>query len=84
MSSGMCGFLAAAASPGVWDVLVRQPEIVIPVGAMVMGVLIAVIVNCRRILQHQADSELKRTMIERGMSVEEIERILKIESPKKS
>jgi hypothetical protein len=34
-----------------------------------------------RIRAHESDNELKRTMIERGMSVEEIERVLAAKSP---
>jgi len=32
--------------------------------------------------KHKADNQLKRSMIERGMSVEEIERVLAATSPK--
>jgi hypothetical protein len=37
----------------------------------------------RQVVKDQADADLKRSMIERGMSVEEIERVLRAKSSDK-
>ena len=76
--------LAAAMSEPWWNMFLYQPKVMIPLGAMVMGVLIVLIASWRRVAEHQADTDLKRTMIERGMSVDEIERVLKAQSPRRS
>jgi hypothetical protein len=53
-------------------------------GAIVLVVAVPVIASAwRQVAKDRADADLKQSMIERGMSVEEIERVLRAKSSDK-
>ena len=68
-----------------WQTLFSNPDtagIVCMFGMIVLCVAIPVITSAWvRVARTHADADLKRSMIERGMSVEEIERVLAAKSP---
>lgn len=72
---------------GSWDGLLSDPRWLGVVAGPLMLVLIVVvptlIVYWYKVAKVRAEVELKQTMIERGMSVEEIERVLAAKSPEK-
>ena len=80
-------FGSLAASESVWQTLFRNPDtagIVCVFGMIVLCVAIPVIASTwRQAAKDRVDADLKRSMIERGMSVEEIERVLAAKSPDK-
>ena len=53
-----------------------QPQIIIPIAGVVMIVLMSFGFFISEIIKHYSNNQLKREMIERGMSADEIERIL--------
>ena len=60
----------------IWSGLLSSP-MAIPIVAIVVGVGVPVITYYWFELEkHKEDCKLKRSMVERGMSVEEIERVL--------
>ena len=66
------------------EVLIKLLEIPAPfnmiIVAVAMGIMIPIVAiisaEARKFFAHRADLEVKRDMVERGMSAEEIERIL--------
>ena len=64
-----------------WTYLLRE-DLLIPLGFMLLMVIVAVSLGWFHLLRHRADVELKRDMVARGMSAEEIERVLAAKSPK--
>jgi hypothetical protein len=60
--------------------LMQQPALLIPIAAILGGVLIALVAmvlsHFRGLRQAELDANLKQDMINRGMSVADIERIL--------
>ena len=63
-----------------WGNFLSNP-MAIPIVAIIVGVAVPVITAfwCER-EKHKEECKLKRTMIERGMSVDEIERVLAAKS----
>ena len=51
--------------------------LLIPIGGLVVGAIAVIAHAWLKISTHKADVELKRDMIARGMSVEEIERVIR-------
>ncbi|HEX3601330.1 MAG TPA: hypothetical protein VHU84_14355 [Lacipirellulaceae bacterium] len=45
------------------------------------GVVGTIVVQVRIFASHRADAQLKRELVERGLSVDEIERIIRAKSP---
>lgn len=64
-----------------WTYLLQE-DLLIPLGFMLMMAVVAVFVGWFQLLRHRADVELKRDMVARGMSPEEIERVLATKPPK--
>ena len=53
----------------------------IPIVAICVSIGVPIIAHCWfELRKHESDNELKRSMIERGMSAEEIERVLAAKS----
>ncbi len=76
-----------AADTSFWQSVFSNPStagVVCLFGMIVLLVAIPVIASTwREVAKDRADAELKRAMIERGMSVDEIERVLKAKSSDK-
>lgn len=54
----------------------------IPIVAICVGVGVPILGHYwSELKKHESDNKLKRSMVERGMSVEEIERVLAAKSP---
>jgi hypothetical protein len=74
--------LASAGS--FWEELFRHDDIAFFAclfGTLVLIVAVPVIASAwRQVARDRADADLKRSMIERGLSAEEIERVLKARS----
>ncbi|GMV97661.1 MAG: hypothetical protein HRF43_02195 [Phycisphaerae bacterium] len=72
---------SAAAGKSVWESLFSHPSTVPVICTFAMIVLVVCIPAVARYwhknVKARAEAELKHAMIERGMSVEEIERVLK-------
>jgi hypothetical protein len=69
MSSVLChAILGEGMSDSSLNSLLSHPEAVVPICLMLVVLLIVLAINWRRVAQIQADAELKRSMIERGMS----------------
>ncbi len=64
-----------------------QEDIIVPLALFgLMGVALVVVLitqTWRAVATHRADVELKRDMVARGMSVQEIERVLAARPPRK-
>ena len=64
-----------------WNLLRGNEEILVPVTVFGVGLIIAITAIVghywRRERQAGYDAELKRTMLERGMSAEDIERVIR-------
>lgn len=67
----------------IWPHLLQQ-QTIIPLAAMLFGVIVIFIGVWRKVETHKADVELKRDMIARGMSPEDIERVLAARSSDKT
>ena len=76
-----------AAADSCWKELFRHDDIAFfgcLFGTLVLLVAVPVIASAwRQVAKGRSDADLKRSMIERGMSVEEIERVLAAKSPDK-
>lgn len=72
---------------GAWDALMNNPGSVTMVAGCAMIVLIVAIGTITRywylVAKARADADLKHDMLQRGMSADEIERILQARSPEK-
>ncbi len=76
-----------AAADSFWKELFRHDDIAFfgcLFGTLVLIVAIPFIASAwRQVTKDRSDADLKRSMIERGMSVEEIERVLRVKSSEK-
>jgi len=76
-----------AAADSFWHEFFRNHDIAFfgcLFGMVVLVVAVPVIASAwRQVAKDRADADLKRSMIERGMSVEEIERVLRAKSSEK-
>ncbi len=76
-----------AEADSFWKELFRHDDIAFfgcLFGTLVLLVAVPVIASAwRQVAKDRSDAELKRPMIERGMSVEEIERVLRAKSSEK-
>jgi hypothetical protein len=69
-----------------WEVLFTDPfavGIVAIVSFMAAGVINSIVTNWRKVRVAEQAAALKQSMIERGMSAEDIERVLKAGAPAK-
>jgi hypothetical protein len=70
-----------------WETLLKDRDLSIVIGLFVMMLLMVVVIvvasTWHRIAKDREDAALKQSMIDRGMSVEEIERVLQAKSPVK-
>ncbi len=55
-------------------------EALIPLAGCLVGIAAVIAVSWSRLERHRAEVELKRDMVARGMSAEEIERVLAAKS----
>jgi len=79
--SGLLMFMDTSGS--FWQALFSHPETAV-FGMIVLCVAIPVIASAwQKVARIRADTDLKQSMIERGMSVDEIERVLKAKSSDK-
>jgi hypothetical protein len=74
--------LGEGASDWSLNSLLSHPDTVVPLGICTVVIVLIVAKNWLRVAQVHADAELKQSMIQRGMSPEEIERVLESKSPK--
>ena len=72
-------FDAAASGSPLWE-LFRHPETAAIFGFFGMIVLVVAISVTAQVVRFKAEAELKQSMVERGMTPEEIERVLKARS----
>ena len=74
-------------SGSLWQTLFSNPDTAAAYGAYSMIVLVVAVIVIPsmwlKVTRIRADADLKQSMIERGMSVEEIERVLKAKSSDK-
>ena len=66
--------------PQIWLSLTR-PEVICLLGSFLVAIIVVVFTTWAHLERHRADVELKRDMIARGMSADEIERVLAAKSP---
>ncbi len=70
-----------------WNTFLQRPELAGPVlliGMLLLLMAIAIVATTwAKCAKHQAEMSLKQSMVERGMSVDEIERVLKTGSSDK-
>ncbi len=64
----------------MYDLLVQSPEVAVVLGLTITSIAIAGMVIWSNHLKAQSDAELKLNMLDRGMPVDEIERVLAAKS----
>jgi hypothetical protein len=71
-------------SGSFWQALFRHEDAAfffVLMGMFALIVTVAIVAHVwEQLARHQTDADLKRSMIERGMSADEIERVLKAKS----
>jgi hypothetical protein len=72
--------LEKIAMEDVLQTLLKNWVVVIPLAFLAYGVLGTTIQQIRRYASHRQDLEFKRDLVSRGLSVDEIERIVRAES----
>jgi hypothetical protein len=55
--------------------------VLIPLGFMAAGAITALAAQVRKYASHRHELEFKRDLVERGLSIEEIERVVAAKSP---
>ncbi len=66
----------AAVSSSWFETLVSRPEVIPLLGGFGVAIVVVIMGTWHRMEKTRANAELKRTMLDRGMSVEEIERVI--------
>jgi hypothetical protein len=59
-----------------------NPFVIIVLAAFVFFLLLAMVTEARKYATRRHELEIKRDMVERGLSVEEIERVIAAKTPK--
>jgi len=71
----------AETSDSIWHAILQNEDTVALIGAFSVAAIAVVGALWYRLARFRTEADLKQSMIERGMSVEEIERVLKAKSP---
>lgn len=69
-----------ALEPQFWRYLLRE-EVLFALGIFLTAIIVVVVTTWAHLERHRADVDLKRDMVARGMSVDEIERVMAAKSP---
>ena len=59
-----------------WESFMSRVDIVVPVAGCVVGIVAIIAVCSAKTIKANRVADLKRSMIERGMSADEIERVI--------